>query len=152
MLSRYGSSWFDDLRFTCILPDRLKDELASAVEEEKAKHPTALTADHIVARLSLGFWIHLLTKSFEHVLWLQGMRRSFPKIDRHLTRADVHRKVDQLRFFRNRIAHHNAIFDRGPAAAYKNIQEIVSWVCADSLWLMKELANPARVIQDRPQC
>src|SRR6476660_2335323 len=92
---------------------------------------------------SLGFWIHLLTKSFEHVLWLQGMRRSFPKIDRHLTRADVHRKVDQLRFFRNRIAHHNAIFDRGPAAAYKNIQEIVSWVCADSLWLMKELANPA---------
>jgi hypothetical protein len=68
-----------------------------------------------------------------------------------LPENDIHNAADRLRRFRNRVAHHNAIFDKGPTAEYRNIQNIIGWICPETLWLMRQLSNPASVINRRPK-
>eukprot|EP01037_Dinobryon_pediforme_P007323 gene7321-7393_t len=50
--------------------------------------------------------------------------------------------------FRNRIAHHESVFnfDGGPTSQYRNIQDIMSWICPDTLWLLRQVSNPAAIV------
>ncbi len=94
--------------------------------------------------------MHLLTVRYERLLWQGGVKRSFPLVARAVSREDIYLKVDQLRGFRNRVAHHFAIFDRRPMAEYQNLLELVALICPDTEWVIRQLANPARVISSRP--
>ena len=148
---RYGQNWFENSSITSQLLDRYQRELQMLVESLREKFRSGFSADRVVAGLTFGFWVNLLTARYENLLWQQGLQRSFPHIERSLGRRAAHAKIDQLRLFRNRVAHHYAIFDQSPTTEYRNIQEILSWVCPETVWLMRELANPARVIGARPR-
>ena len=150
IMRRFGNQWFSDSRFTSQLTQKYQDELPRVAQQERDAHRGAFTVDHLVSGMTFGFWVHLLTARYENLLWQQGMKRSFPYIG-NLTRVDVHTSVDQLRTFRNRVAHHSAIFDRRPTAEYANLQTIVSWVCPETVWLIKQLSNPAKIIGNRPR-
>lgn len=148
---RYGNNWHRTPSFVANLPRRLQDELAKVEADETAKHGAAMTADHMVSALSFGFWVHLTSATPVNLVWRGSLPRLFPNLPGNTDPRVIHTAVDNLRKFRNRIAHHNAIFDKGPVAEYKNIQDIISWVCADTLWLVKQLANPARTrVPDEP--
>jgi len=147
---RYGPDWYTQGRFTCNLPDRHKKDLQAAIQDSQTEHGENATADHIVARLSLGFWVHLFTKNFEHLLWKGGFTVAFPNLPQNIGRIDIHRKIERFRNFRNRTAHHFAVFDKGPISHYADIMEIIGWSCADTAWLAKELAKVPTVINQRP--
>ena len=111
----------------------------------------SFTSDHVVQQLSLGFWAHMLTARYDQLLWQGGVFRSFPHVPKGVTREDVFLKVDQLRSFRNKVAHHFAIYDQQPSTEYRNLMELVGMICPETEWLIRELANPARVLQARPR-
>lgn len=148
---RFACDWHRDPAFVSPLPVRWKNELDFAIKDCTRDHGRAMTVNHIVGSMSLGFWCHLLTSAFDHVLWLNGFRRAFPHISRQYERQDVYDRVNQLRQWRNRIAHHGAIFDKGPAAELQNIQEVVGWVCPDTAWFMRRISTVSQVINKRPR-
>lgn len=148
---RYTPDWHDNPAIINQMTAKYKTEISQKIAELKKSKGAAFTVDHLVASMTFGFWVHLLTARYDHLLWQQGMRRSFPHIPAPLSRADVHAKADRLRKFRNKVAHHYAIFDRKPASEYQNVQDILSWCCDDTLWLMKAVSNPSRVINNRPK-
>jgi hypothetical protein len=150
VLKRFGPSWHTENRFKGLLPDRLRDELECVVREERKCRGNDLTVNHVVAGLSFGFWLHLLTHSYEHHLWQNGLRHSFPNLPKKAGLRELYGQFDRLRKFRNKIAHHYAIFDRGPMAEFQNTLEVIGWVCEDTKWLAKELSNVASVISRRP--
>jgi hypothetical protein len=148
---RFGAAWFRHDGFQAGLPSRLREEMGRAVAQEGARHGDRLAADHVIGSLTFGFWVHLLTKGFEHTLWRHGMGPYFPHAPPGVRRVDLHQRIDRGRMFRNRIAHHEAVFDKRPAAEASNIGAVVGWVCLDTQWVVGRTASVSRVINLRPR-
>jgi hypothetical protein len=68
----------------------------------------------VVAELTLGFWRYVLIGRYEHSLWNPAIRARFPALS-HLSGADsrkaVHDRVEKLNYLRNRVAHHEPIYE-----------------------------------------
>jgi len=64
-----------------------------------------------VAELMFGFWSYLADDLHEKTLWVPALHTAFvPGADR----ARLHAALSALREFRNRVAHHESVFDRRP--------------------------------------
>lgn len=147
---RYGAGWYSSRSVRAILSDKHRGELDSQVYDQQVRCGPDFTGDHVVSGLSFGFWASWLTSSYEHHIWQQGIKRSFLNAPNDASREDAYKRVDQLRRFRNKVMHHYAIFDRSPVAEYQNLLEIVRWISPATVWLLKELGSPPRIVNKKP--
>ena len=131
LIRRMGETWFENLALVNSLDDRRRRDLDDLLVTERVRHGANLTCNHLVSELSFGFWQHLLTKRFGRIIWGPGVRCAFPNLPNGLDRQDVYDRVEIVRKWRNRIAHHKPIFDRGPSAKYQDILQLIRWVCDD---------------------
>jgi len=151
VLRRYGPDWPSKGAFACTLPSRLKGEMEGTIRKERVNHGTKLTINHVVAGLSFGFWTHLLTKNYDHLLWKGGVHHAFKSAPPELTREKLHTSVERIRAWRNRIAHHFAIFDKGPTAEYQHLLQVARWTDLELEWLIRELSHVSATIGRRPR-
>ena len=93
----------------------------------------------------------MLTNNFDHLLWKGGIGVAFPNAPQGTTRVDVHRVVERIRAWRNMVAHHYAIFDRGPTTEFNRLLNLVLWIDAEMHWLTKEVSRVGTVINQRPR-
>ncbi len=147
----YGSDWITNRTFVANLPRRLRDELTNAMTKERLASGSYATPNDVVSRLSFGFWVHLLTTGFDHLIWKSGVRQHFPHAPLRIQRQDIHGRLERLRNFRNRLAHHYPVFDRRPNAVHTEIIELIGWICMDTKWLAMELSTVSKVINQRPR-
>lgn len=146
---RFGPEWFDVTAFRALLPPRLADELGRVVADERAAHGVALRADHVVASLTLGFWLNLLTRAYANHVRRHGAS-ALPLLPAHLGAADVWAALERLRQFRNRIAHDATLFDRHPRAELANVLTIAGWISADLRWFLAHNETVTRTLSRRP--
>ena len=104
LVGKFSESWYERGAFLCTLPNRLRDELQSTIDSERRNYGAKLTLNHVVSGLSLGFWVHLLTKNYEGVLWPQYYAAQFPNKPAHIDRQGVYNMVDKFRTHRNRMS------------------------------------------------
>lgn len=149
LTEHYGMHWHNDEHFRSVLPKRLRCELENAVL--LSQQHRGGSADRVAGALTFGFWVHLLTKGFDFILWKSGMSGCFPNAPSGIARGDIHRRVDRVRMFRNRIAHHDAVFDRQPTSEHGNIVQTVGFVCPETQWLLVRLSRVPRTINARPR-
>lgn len=98
-----GEVWLCDSE---ILTDESRERVNDAIcRLERQKKPP--TRGRVIASLSLGFWSALFSKPYEG-LWRETLASAFPHGNGR--RSEVSRLVAPLLHFRNRIAHHEAIF------------------------------------------
>lgn len=109
---------------------------AAAVEavEETSGRIRSSKHDDLVAELKFSFWVGLLGHKYDDNTWRAaihlGFRATGPK-----QRKLVHRRMNALRRFRNRVAHHEPIYDRA-AQMHAEAIEAIGWMCADtSRWV-----------------
>ncbi len=127
----FGPSWYDNPR--CILDLGAKRRLDDAKSDGlRRRYP--IDPPHVVASLAFGFWVSLLGRggsvggagtpraNYEMTLWRPALHRAFPHVRK--LRAKVHRPLDDLRTFRNRIAHHEPIFNRPLVADYEKSLQV----------------------------
>jgi hypothetical protein len=109
-----------------------KEAIAKA-SAEVAKRAEAATAGHMVAELSFGFWVGLFGSGgacqYENRLWRPALHRAFPGY--RGPRKPLHRDLNYVRSFRNRIAHHEPIHDRHLAADHRTIFRVLRWMSSD---------------------
>ena len=129
--SRFQDDWYDNPKFLNLLPNRQREVLASTLKKERGKRHGNLNQDHVVAGLPFGFWVHLMTRSYDKQLWAKGVLSSFPNCGNR-KREDLYKMMDKLRNFRNDIAHHFAVFDRHPQAQFQNALLITGFVCSET--------------------
>ena len=136
-LSRaYGLEWYDNPRIG--LDAGAVDRIRRAKDElGRGRYP--VDPPHLVAALTFGFWVSLFgrggrgkelsapKRDYEMSLWRPALRKSFP--NERLRRATVQKQLDYLRTFRNRIAHHEPIFQRHLAADHASILTVTGWIC-----------------------
>tara|TARA_R110002074_G_C12384163_1_gene652680 strand:- start:65 stop:727 length:663 start_codon:yes stop_codon:yes gene_type:complete len=136
LIKRAGAEWYTNVVFRNILDAQFQQELASAEFKERAQHGDKVTSHHIVSALTFGFWEHLTTKRFERFLWAKGIQNIFPCAPKEMTLLEIHDLIESVRRWRNRIAHHRAIFDKGPIRKYTDALMLIKIACADtSTWV-----------------
>lgn len=133
---KYGSDWYDNQK--CGLDAGALNRIDEAKTKlRKGKYP--IDPPHVVAELPFGFWVSLLGKgghprtpetakrNYEMTLWRPALFRAFPYNKQK--RSDIHKPFNYLRTLRNRIAHHEPIFNRHLEKDYQSIIEVTEWIC-----------------------
>lgn len=119
-----GGGWpYNDLKAVRRLSGSDRQRLEDARKRQEAAHSVAQApTDAIVADLSAGFWVSMLTRSYEaRFKWRWQLPLVFPNAPANWRdkaaktpqwdHAAAHRPCDRLLTLRNRIAHHEPIFD-----------------------------------------
>lgn len=151
LINHYGQGWYSRQAFIDVLPDRYKEELNKTALDEQLRRAASFTRDHVVAGMTFGFWVHLLSVNFEHLLWKNGMGVAFRNIPAHVGRLQVYDRVNRLRNFRNKVMHHYAVFDHDPLGEHKNAMDIIGWASDALQWYARELSNPQAVMAAKPK-
>ena len=150
LIARLGARWFENRAIINTLDTRYRDDLDDLLLAEIRRHGDNLTCHHLVSELSFGFWQHLLTKRFGRIIWAPGIRTAFPNLPNSMDRQEVHDRLEIVRKWRNRIAHHKPIFDRGPSAKYQEVLQLTRWVCHDVADWVKGASRVNAAIDLRP--
>ncbi|MFJ5777464.1 hypothetical protein [Streptomyces sp. NPDC093094] len=84
--------------------------------------------DGIVAELSFGFWISLVSgaRGYDRGFWVPATHKAFPHYRGR--RADLHDGLLSLVRFRNRIMHHEPVFHRHLAADHAKIYRVLGYL------------------------
>jgi hypothetical protein len=88
----------------------------------------AVSADDVVAGLSFGFWVALLSRgeAYDRSLWVPALHRAFPTYPG--SRAALHDNLLAMVFLRNRIMHHEPIHHRDLRADHRKVYRILGFL------------------------
>lgn len=127
MVTTYGHDWLHNQ--TANLSMDAQNEILAATRElgDAADIPTG----SVVAKLKFAFWVGLLGPKYDATLWRKALYKGFQKTTGK-KRTDVHWRFNAIRRFRNRVAHHEPIFNRELEIMHNEIIEAIGWMCSDT--------------------
>ncbi len=85
-------------------PRQLMSGEIRRLRDAQADSPV-VTKFEVIKRLPMGFWLQLLSKKYESILWAPALWHSFPAWEGR-TRKSIHDEVTSVWRLRNQIAHH----------------------------------------------
>ncbi len=124
-------SWLD------ARPSMLMDNEFAKVQRAKMDltDPKSRTEGHLIAKLDFGFWVALCRDSYSDLhgdgprLWDRALTMVCKRRpDDVTTRAQIFHRFNPIRKFRNRVAHHEPIWDREYLAEHEYILESLAWM------------------------
>lgn len=105
----------------------------------KARLPVPHPADVY----NFGFWQTFFARRY-YQLWESTFQHFFAIKPKTLNRAVFMDKLERIRLFRNRIAHHEQIISQDPLARYADMRDLISWLDpAQAAWLDHYCQVPA---------
>jgi hypothetical protein len=105
-----------------------------------------VSTDQVVATLSFGFWTGLLDAPFERLIWRTHLRPAFPNMPGNFQLVDLRKRVRNANWFRNRIAHHEPIYDAALTNYYSDATNVIAWINTDLvMWVRANNRVPALV-------
>lgn len=130
-------------------------QLAGALRQ-LASRRTQPTDGHIVAELTFGFWVTLISDPYQQRLWQPSgyalLSSVFPHATR-LSRQDIHRQYNIIRRdLRNRVFHHEAIWDRPNLQQdHQDVLEAIRWISPTLEQAISSIDKFPRVLAGRAQ-
>ena len=125
------------------LMDRERFAISDTVAKLRRRGIGSPTPGQIVAATSFGLWVGLTDAgiprdpllSYETALWQPRISRAFPHLG-PVRRKELHRKLDAIRVFRNRIAHHEPIYAGPVERVLDDMIDIAGYVHEDAASLI----------------
>ena len=133
----YGADWLT----TAVAPldPHSRSMIADAVREIDG----IVTPGKIVAELKFAFWVGLVAPRYDATVWRASAHLAF-RASGARSRKQVHGRLNALRRFRNRIAHHEPIFHTDVARVHTEVLEAFEWMCAHTrAWTAHHSRVPA---------
>ena len=122
-------------------PSLLERRERQTVEQAKTtirNRGRPMTEGRLVSALGFGFWVSLCKVPYEQGrsdgprLWPAMAKSGFPHLPRaKRTRSQIFHALDQLRDLRNRVSHHEAVWDRNLNRRHEEILDTTSWINRD---------------------
>jgi len=138
----YGQDWLIT-RPKILLSDeqgRILNEMRDRYLREKRREPNH---DDLVSRMSFGFWFSYFHKRFDPILWhrKKAMETVFPYLPQsQRVRSYIQPKLGIIKEMRNRIAHHEPVWNTTPSL-YDVHQTCIELVAAMSPEAAQRLAE-----------
>jgi hypothetical protein len=127
----FGDNWHLSKGFAHTLPTLRKGRGYQPKTDLITCAEKLATSGKVVAELKLAFWQHLFVVGQDRRLWMPHFHEIFPEYDKQLSiqqaRASIHEDIRQIRFLRNRIAHHEPIFKRNLLEDQIRLKRVISW-------------------------
>jgi hypothetical protein len=113
----------------------------STAQELLLRRPgRSYTADDVVAKLTFGFWVSLLSRGYDRELWVPALHRAFPYFTRR--RRQLHADLLDVLDLRNRIMHYEPVHRRDLWGDHAKIYRLLGYI---SPKMVKELEARDRV-------
>jgi hypothetical protein len=106
------------------------------------------TADDVVTELSLGFWVSLVSNSYDRSLWVPCLHKAFPVY--RGPRRRLHGDLRTMLLFRNRIMHHEPIHHRHLEADHQTILLLLGYLSPSMVKQLKSYDRAEVVMRQRP--
>lgn len=106
------------------------------------------TRARVVAALSFGFWTALFRRAYEP-LWVAHLYVAFPHGDG--TRKPIARELEALGRLRNRIAHHEPVFDRDLVGDLQRCVDLASWIEPEAAVWIRDRSSIHQVLARDPR-
>jgi hypothetical protein len=135
LTANYGTpAWYDRAPLSTYWTERIADA--------KGRVGTT-TPGKVIAELTLGFWVELLSRSNQNTLWFgKHLAMAFPNTA--LRRDQIHARFKIVQLLRNRISHHepilttrNTLYTGHDFLSLAELLECVEWVCTEAAQWMK---------------
>lgn len=130
-----------------LLQTRTTEDIRVARQHARRRGRQPETPGRVVAELNFGFWRFLLSNQYDTTLWRYSLYRAFPG---QVRRRSVHEAVDLLRLARNRLAHHEAMFNRPIEDIQFTALELAGWICPATRSWIAEHSRAGALLADRP--
>ncbi len=142
MIGVYGVDWMHNN--SAGLTYSAQNEILDAHKELGGEE--SLPSDAIVAQLKFAFWVGLLGPKYDATLWRKALFKGFLKTTGK-KRSEVQQRFNAIRRFRNRVAHHEPIFDRELEKTHSEILEAIGWMCKDTMAWAKHNSRVPSVLR-----
>jgi len=128
LTARFGDDWF---RSQVIPLNDVSRRMIIDVVEGLRTDRKPVVSGNVVAELKFAFWVGLLGPRYDATLWRMTLYRAF-LAEGGKPRSVVHGRFNAIRRFRNRVAHHEPIFDRPLFQIHSEIIEAIRWMCQET--------------------
>jgi len=105
--------------------------------------------DKLLSSMTFGIWHDLFTKDYEP-LFRQHLVHAFPFREKGLARKNVEDDVRALRNLRNRIAHHQAIFDLPLEERFEQAMEMLHRIDPDLESWVRGKSRVPKLLNEKP--
>ncbi|NOL50407.1 Abi family protein [Pelistega europaea] len=142
--SIHGEQWVFSPRFLRSIPQKRREDLVRARRS---------TVDKTIPELPFVFWQSFFTARFEKDIWYKQFRYVFPYAemdDLASLRRDIFCSLGRIRMLRNRIAHHEPIFNENIEEYYKAIIKIIAYRCEDTAYWLEQHQRVSIVMAKKP--
>lgn len=150
---RYGKNWAYELYFENSLPDPAhgyspKRDLLSV----RVQHTTI---GKIIPELKFAFWEQMLTKRHDGRIWNTHIKTVFPFLPVTATTAQSRSLLNgfcyNIRKIRNRIAHHEPIFNQATLhTALADIQSSIGFRSSEAKAWLTQLETVSQLLASKP--
>lgn len=107
----------------------------------------APVAGRVIAELMFGFWVRLYSRYYTDSLWTPALHRAFPV---GMARSAVHERLLLLNRLRNRVAHHEPVFEQDHERNRELIVEALSWLDSGYAQAVEPELRLTTVLAQRP--
>lgn len=110
----YGENWLLKNPSILKISDKDINKVSEIISKIKREGRSEVSHDTILAQMTFGFWCAFFHKKYDPVLWHRkhALKDVFPYLPKHKrTRAYVEHKILKIKVIRNRIAHHEPIWN-----------------------------------------
>lgn len=125
----------------------IDDQIEGARRRLRNQGPGREAREQIVAGLSFGFWTSLLHTEYEE-LWRQATRKAFPHSSGR--RHDVVGPLENLRQFRNKLAHHDSLLRTDVPQRLQQMRQVLSWIDPSAEQWLVGTERVTQVFSTRP--
>ena len=147
MIELYGAHWWDDNAY---LHQIGRGKRIVKTAQDNLRRNGRVTSGRMTAELNFGFWSKMLLPRHEAVFWAD-FNTSFSNLPAAVTYANLFDRCDQVRVFRNRIFHHEPIFNRNISQEYSQIMELIRWLSPAKEEWIKNYVRVMAVLRQKPR-
>lgn len=144
----YGPAWWQSPAFFAILGSRGKG-IVKRAENQITHRGTPVGSGRMTAELSFGFWENMLLPKYQQDLW-SPLHHTFTDLPAPVDQAQLYAKCGVIRELRNRISHHEPIFQRNISQDYADCLQLISWLSAAKAVWIKPQCDVMAVLRRKP--
>jgi hypothetical protein len=142
----YGKEWYKEDKLLRKLggPESHMGSILrrTYLEEVQKKGEGSNLSNFVTSELPFGFWVNAFTTKFKNELWKRPLHTYLTNLPRGATLTTLHAGVDDVRKFRNNVAHHkNLIYMKPTVENFERSLDVLSWFCKSSSVAARETSS-----------